>query len=107
MFQTKSRAAPATGGKNTKSVVAGANDMGGTAVTSHGGNANQDGNRPAASEKPKGELVSNPQNKPGANAGKTAFKTKEAQQGGQEGKLAGADGSRPINKTAVIGKTPR
>lgn len=95
---------PATGGKNTKSVVAGKNDMGGTAVTSHGGNANQDGNRPAASEKPKGELVSNPQNKPGANAGKTAFKTKEAQQGGQEGKLAGADGSRPINKVSPVAK---
>lgn len=92
---------------NKKSTVAGKNDMGGTAVTSHGGNANQDGNHPAAGEKPKGDLVSNAQNKPGANAGKTAFKSKEAQQGGQEGKLAGADGSRPINKTSVIGKTPR
>jgi len=96
---------PATGGKNTKSVVAGKNDMGGTAVTSHGGNANQDGNRPAASEKPKGELVSNPQNKPGANAGKTAFKTKEAQQGGQEGKLAGNDGSVAINKQSPLRKS--
>ena len=51
-------------------------------------------------------LVSNPQNKPGANAGKTAFKTKEASTG-SEGKLAGADGSRPVNKQAVIAKTPR
>ena len=89
---------------NKKSTVAGKNDMGGTAVTSHGGNANQDGNRPAASEKPKGDLVSNPQNKPGANAGKTAFKTKETQQGGQEGKLAGHNGSVAINKTSPLAK---
>jgi len=68
---------------NAKSTVAGKNDMGGSAVTSHGGNANQDGQRPTASEKPKGTLVSNPQNKPGANAGKTAFKTKEAAKTGE------------------------
>jgi hypothetical protein len=92
---------PASGGKNTKSVVAGKNDMGGTAVTSKGGNANQDGNRPTASEKPKGTLVSNPQNKPGANAGKTAFKTKEAATG-SEGKLAGNDGSVAVNKTSPL-----
>ncbi len=89
---------------NKKSTVAGKNDMGGKAVTSHGGNQDQDGNRPVASEKPKGTLVSNPQNKPGANAGKTAFKTKEAQQGGQEGKLAGNDGSVAINKTSPLRK---
>ena len=94
------------GDRNTKSVVAGKNDMGGTAVTSKGGNQDQDGTRPAAAPKTKGELVSNPQNKPGANAGKTAFKTKEASTGA-EGKLAGADGSRPINKASVIKTTPR
>jgi len=93
---------PASGGKQTKSTVASKNDMGGTAVLSKGGNQDQDGTRPAAAPKPKSELVSNPQNKPGANAGKTAFKTKEAQQGGQEGKLAGADGSRPINKVSPV-----
>ncbi len=68
---------------NTKSTVAGKNDMGGSAVTSHGGNQDQNGNRPAASEKPKGTLVSNPQNKPGANAGKTAFKSKESAKTGE------------------------
>ena len=94
---------PQSGDKNVKSVVAGKNDMGGSAVTSKGGNANQDGNRPAASEKPKGTLVSNPQNKPGANAGKTAFKTKEASTGA-EGKLAGADGSRPVNKVSPVAR---
>jgi len=92
---------PASGGKNTKSIVAGKNDMGGTAVLSKGGNADQDGTRPAASEKPKGTLVSNPQNKPGANAGKTAFKTKEAATG-SEGKLAGNDGSVAVNKTSPL-----
>lgn len=89
---------------NTKSTVAGKNDMGGTAAFTKGGNQDQDGNRPQAGEKPKGTLVSNPQNKPGANAGKTAFKTKEAQQGGQEGKLAGKDGSVAINKTSPLRK---
>ena len=91
------------GERNTKSIVAGKNDMGGTAAFSKGGNADQDGTRPAASEKPKGTLVSNPQNKPGANAGKTSFKTKEASTG-SEGKLAGADGSRPVNKVSPVRK---
>jgi len=94
---------PASGGKQTKSTVAGKNDMGGTAVTSKGGNQNQDGNRPASTEKPKGTLVSNPQNKPGANAGKTAFKTKESSTG-SEGKLAGNDGSVAVNKQSPLRK---
>ena len=95
---------PASGGKNTKGIVASKNDMGGKSVNvTAGGTANQDGNRPAATEKPKGTLVSNPQNKPGANAGKTAFKTKEASTGA-EGKLAGADGSRPVNKVSPVRK---
>ena len=88
---------------NSKSTVAGKNDMGGTAVTSKGGNQDQNGNRPAATERPKGTLVSNPQNKPGANAGKTAFKTKEAATG-SEGKLAGNDGSVAVNKTSPLNK---
>jgi hypothetical protein len=90
------------GDKNVKSVVAGANDMGGTAVTSKGGNANQDGNRPAASEKPKGELVSNPQNKPGASAGKTAFKAKETAKSGEGqttgGSVGGINTKSPVTK---------
>ena len=94
---------PKQGETNTKSIVAGANNMGGSAVTSKGGNQNQDGNRPAATEKPKGTLVSNPQNKPGANAGKTAFKTKEASTG-SEGKLAGNDGSVAVNKQSPLRK---
>ena len=91
------------GERNTKSIVASKNDMGGTAVTSKGGNADQDGTRPASHPNPKGTLVANPQNKPGANAGKTAFKTKEASTGA-EGKLAGADGSRPVNKVSPVAR---
>jgi hypothetical protein len=88
---------------NSKSTVAGKNDMGGTAVTSKGGNQDQNGNRPSSTERPKGTLVSNPQNKPGANAGKTAFKTKEASTG-SEGKLAGNDGSVAVNKQSPLRK---
>jgi hypothetical protein len=80
---------------NKKSTVASKNDMGGTAVTSKGGNADQDGNRPQAGEKPKGTLVSNPQNKPGANAGKTAFKAKETAVNAEVG---------GVNKTSPLAK---
>ena len=80
---------------NKKSTVAGKNDMGGTAVLSKGGNADQDGNRPQAGEKPKGTLVSNPQNKPGANAGKTAFKAKETAVNAEVG---------GVNKTSPLAK---
>jgi hypothetical protein len=93
---------------NTKTPVAGKNDMGGTAVdVTKGGTSNPDGTTPKSTAKPKGELIGKVLNTPGSDAGKTAFKSKEAQQGGQEGKLAGADGSRPINKQAVIKSTPR
>ena len=80
---------------NKKSTVAGKNDMGGTAALSKGGTADQNGNRPAASEKSKGTLVANPQNKPGANAGKTAFKAKETAVNKEEG---------AVNKTAPVAK---
>jgi hypothetical protein len=75
---------------NAKSTVACKNDMGGTAaniVTGKGATANQDGNRPAASEKPKGTLVNNPLNKPGARAG-NAFAKKETGKTG-EGQTTG------------------
>ena len=79
---------------NKKSTVAGKNDMGGTAAFSKGGNADQDGNSPAASEKPKGQLVNDPLNKPGANAGK-AFAKKETAVNKEEG---------AVNKTAPVAK---
>lgn len=75
---------------NKRTPVAGKNDMGGSAanIVRKGGTQNQDGNRPQAGEKPKGTLVSNPQNKPGANAGKSAFKTKQTPKSG-EGQTTG------------------
>jgi hypothetical protein len=90
---------------NKKSTVAGKNDMGGTAAFSKGGNADQDGNRPAATEKPKGTLVSNPQNKPGANAGKTGYKTSAGKEyskaNGKEGQTTA--GSMSVDKKSLLG----
>jgi len=90
------------GERNTKSIVASKNDMGGSAKNIATGNANPapDGTSPKATAKPKGELIGKVLNTPGADAGK-AFAQK-APQGGAEGKLAGADGSRPINKTSPL-----
>jgi hypothetical protein len=80
---------------NKKSTVANKNDMGGKAVNvTAGGTANQDGNRPQAGEKPKGQLVNDPLNKPGANAGK-AFAKKETAVNKEEG---------AVNKTAPVAK---
>ena len=92
------------GDRNTKSVVAGKNDMGGTAAFAKGGNQDQDGTRPAAAPKTKGELVSNPQNKPGANAGKTAFKTKESAKGVEGTKVGSTSEKVAVNKTSPLAK---
>jgi hypothetical protein len=99
---------PQSGDKNVKSVVASKNDMGGSAKNIAGGGSEVDpnGTTPNSSVKPKGDLIGKVNNTPGADAGKTAFKTKESSTGA-EGKLAGADGSRPINKASVIKTTPR
>lgn len=89
---------------NKRTPVAGKNDMGGTAanIVRKGGTQNQDGNRPQSGEKPKGTLVSNPQNKPGANAGKSAFKTKESPKTGEgqtTGKaVSGTNTKSPLRK---------
>ena len=72
------------GERNTKSIVASKNDMGGTAAFTKGGNQDQDGTRPAAAPKPKGTLVADPQNKPGAKAGST-FAKKETAVNKEEG----------------------
>ncbi len=67
------------GADNTKSTVAGKNDMGGTAVDMDLGSpeANPDGTKPAKAPKPKADLMNNELNKPGADAGKKTFKKKE------------------------------
>ena len=66
------------GADNKSSVVAKKNDMGGTSanIVKGGAESNPDGTSPKATVKPKGELVNNPLNKPGAKAG-SAFAKKE------------------------------
>ena len=98
------------GEKNTKSVVAGKNDMGGTTK-------NIVGKQGATNVDPDGKQIEQPNNEyskgkgqlkdagkfknaPGGNAGKSAYKTQEGEYSKEhekEGKLAGADGRRPIN----------
>jgi len=82
-------------GAQTKSPVAGKNDMGGKPVDmSAGGNVDQDGAKPATAPKPKGQLVNDPLNKPGAKAGK-AFDKKETADNTQ---ASGTDTKSPVGK---------
>ena len=82
-------------GAQTRSPVAGKNDMGGKPVDmSAGGNVDQDGAKPATAPKPKGQLVNDPLNKPGANAGK-AFAKKETAVNTQ---ASGTDTKSPVGK---------
>lgn len=105
------------GEKNTTSLTSGKmkNDMGGTTGNILKGGAEQspDGKEYKAPSnqyaKGRGDLphANNFENVPGANAGKSAFKTREPGHGAEkagagEGKLVGADGSRPINKDSII-----
>jgi len=82
-------------GAQTKSPVAGKNNMGGKPVDmSAGGNVDQDGAKPATAPKPKGQLVNDPLNKPGAKAGK-AFDKKETAVNTQ---ASGTDTKSPVGK---------
>ena len=103
------------GERNTKSPVGPGTDMGGTNKNIARGGANVD---------PDGKQIEQPSNEyakgrgqlkdagkfanvPGGNAGKTSYKTKEGEystEHSKEGKLAGADGSRPINKKSPVAK---
>jgi len=69
---------PQSGEGNTKSPLAGKNDMGGSSANIARGGANPapDGTSPKATAKPKGELIGKVLNTPGADAGK-AFAKKE------------------------------
>lgn len=103
------------GEENTDSIVGPGADFGGTNENIVGGKGNEQAPDGKAYTKPKniyskGETTfSNEkfQNAPGANAGKTGFKTSvpaghgAEKKSGAEGKLVGADGSRPVNKTSV------
>jgi len=100
---------------NTKSIEGPGADFGGTNENILSGKGNNQAPDGKAYTAPKNEYSKNRgdlpgagqfKNVPGGNAGKTAFKTKEPGHGaekksGPEGKLVGADGSRPINKTSV------
>ena len=85
------------GGRNKTSVVAGKNDMGGKAVISKGGNADQDGGKPvkASNEYTKGEGklpgADKFANVAGKDAGHSAYKNKEAAYG--SGKQSDATGN--------------
>lgn len=67
------------GADNTKPVVAGKNDMGGTVVGGSPDNADPKGtpsNKPSGLLKAGGDLIGKTQNRLGANAGKTSFSSK-------------------------------
>jgi hypothetical protein len=87
-------------GANTKSIVAGKNDMGGTTANiAKGGEAKGEGTKggllnPAAKEDNAGNI-----NVPGGNAGKTAFKKKEPGHGAEK---KGA-GESADNKKSLVG----
>ena len=88
--------APVTDGQgaDTKSPVAGKNDMGGTAVNMDlGGESNPDGTKPAKAPQPKGDLVKDPLNKPGAKAGKAYSKKEKA----DNKQAPGTDTDSPID----------
>jgi len=100
---------------NTKSIEGPGADFGGTNENIVSGKGNEQAADGKAFKAPSNEYTKGRgdlpgagqfKNVPGGNAGKTAFKTKEPGHGaekksGPEGKLVGADGSRPINKTSV------
>jgi len=96
------------GEKNTKSIVAGKNDMGGTTSNIAKGGANADPSG-TPSKSPSGLLKAGGEidvakrnvNKPGANAGKSSYKTKE----GEYSKEHGAEGQTTDGKVSVEKKS--
>ncbi len=86
-------------GANTKSIVAGKNDMGGTTANiAKGGEAKGEGTKggllnPAAKVDDAGNI-----NKPGGNAGKTAFKKKEPGHGAEK---KGSGDTAPDKKSLI------
>jgi hypothetical protein len=94
---------PAQGEKNTKGVVAGKNDMGGSSknIARGGAEQNPDGTSPNASIKPKGDLIGKVNNTPGARAGQ-AFGNKEKAKAGEgqttSGTVGGVNAKSPLAK---------
>jgi hypothetical protein len=94
---------PQQGEKNTKSPLAGKNDMGGSSknIARGGAEQNPDGTSPNASVKPKGELIGKVENTPGARAGNTFAKKESAKAGeGQttSGTVGGVNAKSPLAK---------
>jgi hypothetical protein len=98
---------------NSRGIVAGKNDMGGTTanIVKGGSEAAPDGTSPKGKVggfvKQGSDLIGDIENRPGGNAGKTAFKKREPghgseKKGGAEGKAVGHDGSVPINKSSIL-----
>ena len=81
---------------NKSSTVAGKNDMGGSSanIAKGGAEVAPDGTSPKAAVKPKGQLINDPLNKPGAKAGQ-AYAKKESAVNKEEG---------AVNKTTPIAK---
>ena len=87
--------------------------MGGTAanIVKGGSEAAPDGTSPKGKVggfvKKGSDLIGDIENRPGGNAGKSAFKKREPghgseKKGGAEGKAVGHDGSVPVNKTSIL-----
>ena len=105
-------------GVNTKSIVAGKNDMGGTTANIARGGSTTTGGTQGGLAKPSTTLQDGGNiNKPGANAGKTAFKHKEPghgaeKKGAKPGDMVGAgtgdlDRNGESNTKSIIGKKVR
>jgi hypothetical protein len=101
-----------TGGSvslNSKSIVAGKNDMGGTSQNIAKGGANADPSS-TPSKKPSGllkggaDLIGNVQNRPGSDAGKSSYKSKAGPEytkaHGKEGQTT--DGKVPVSSTSPL-----
>jgi hypothetical protein len=95
---------------NAKSIVAGKNDMGGTTsnIARGGSEADPKGtpsNKPSGLLKKGGDLIGKVQNSPGANAGKTGYKTSAGKEyskaNGKEGQTT--SGSMSVDKKSLLG----
>jgi hypothetical protein len=95
---------------NKKSIVAGKNDMGGTTqnIARGGSEADPKGtpsNKPSGLLKSGGDLIGKVQNSPGANAGKTGYKTSAGKEyskaNGKEGQTTA--GSMSVDKKSLLG----
>lgn len=95
---------------NTKSIVAGKNDMGGTTqnIARGGSEADPKGtpsNKPSGLLKKGGDLIGKVQNSPGANAGKTGYKTSAGKEYSKAHDKEGQTtaGHMSVDKKSVLG----